>query len=261
MEELNALLRNAGDGLCVVFCYTKWCTPCKNIIPKFEEIHENLPEVTFLEIDMDHQTQIAFSYDIRAVPTFLFIRGGNILETLVGNNYELLLKFLEKYQQVETCEDAKYEGVKQITVDSSEQQGKTCVVELGKDTFTSQTESNAGQEPENLTFQECIEHPVKTGVDELIIRIVEEGEETEKQEISEKANKEITIKKIRSREQRAFQTGQGKSPRQEISSLRQIGQRKVIADKNRSSGVNKLLKYDGLLDELNSVRHTEQNNT
>lgn len=63
----------------------EWCGPCKGIAPILEELAiEYAGKVKFINVDID-KTEIAQKYAIRGVPTMLFIKDGQVVNTIVGS--------------------------------------------------------------------------------------------------------------------------------------------------------------------------------
>ncbi|XP_067012450.1 thioredoxin-2-like [Anabrus simplex] len=85
-RDFISKLDDAGDHLVVVDFYATWCGPCKMIAPKFDELADEYPEVTFLKVDVDECEDLAVEYEISAMPTFVFIRNKKKLESFSGAN-------------------------------------------------------------------------------------------------------------------------------------------------------------------------------
>lgn len=55
-----------------VFYFTaEWCQPCKQVKPIVEEIDRDNPEPIFQIIDIDDNKELANSFQIQAIPTFI----------------------------------------------------------------------------------------------------------------------------------------------------------------------------------------------
>ncbi|TKY69004.1 Thioredoxin H9 [Spatholobus suberectus] len=63
-----------------------WCGPCKTIAPYYSELSEKYPSIMFLLIDVDELTDFSTSWDIKATPTFFFLKDGKEVDKLVGAN-------------------------------------------------------------------------------------------------------------------------------------------------------------------------------
>ncbi|XP_028764457.1 thioredoxin H-type-like [Neltuma alba] len=81
------------DGKVVIANFSaSWCGPCRVIAPYFCELSEKYPSIMFLIIDVDELTDFSTSWDIKATPTFFFLRDGKQIDRLVGANKPELLK-------------------------------------------------------------------------------------------------------------------------------------------------------------------------
>ncbi|KAI4318932.1 hypothetical protein MLD38_032585 [Melastoma candidum] len=69
-----------------------WCGPCRMIAPLYTELSEKHPSIMFLLIDVDELTEFSTSWDIKATPTFFFLRNGQQIDKLVGANKPELQK-------------------------------------------------------------------------------------------------------------------------------------------------------------------------
>lgn len=72
------------DTTVLVDFYATWCTPCKMIAPHVEQLAEEFPALKVCRMDVDAAGAIALQYGVRSIPTLLFFRGGEVLETAVG---------------------------------------------------------------------------------------------------------------------------------------------------------------------------------
>ena len=66
-----------------------WCGPCKMFAPILEKINQNYdsnPEsnIDIKSIDIDVDPELASQYNIRSVPTTVFIKEGNVVLKKVG---------------------------------------------------------------------------------------------------------------------------------------------------------------------------------
>ena len=67
--------------------WAPWCGPCKAIAPILEELAVELSgqvQIAKLDIDVAGNDAIAAEYGVRAIPTMLLFKGGQLVETLVG---------------------------------------------------------------------------------------------------------------------------------------------------------------------------------
>lgn len=55
--------------------HATWCGPCIAIAPKFESLAKDYSSTsTFVKVDVDKASDISRAYQVRAMPTFVFIR-------------------------------------------------------------------------------------------------------------------------------------------------------------------------------------------
>ncbi|EDX01136.1 thioredoxin-T [Drosophila yakuba] len=96
--DLDKQLTLAEGKLVVIDFYANWCGPCKIIAPKLEELAEQYSDRTVvLKVNVDENEDIAIEYNVTSMPTFVFIRAGDVLDVFVGCNAEKLSKSMEKY--------------------------------------------------------------------------------------------------------------------------------------------------------------------
>ncbi|KAH8409269.1 hypothetical protein KR009_011676, partial [Drosophila setifemur] len=97
-DDLDVQLEQAQDKLVVIDFFANWCGPCKVIAPKLEELAQQYSDrVVVLKVNVDDNEDITVEYNITSMPTFVFIKGGVVLEFLVGGNSDKLAKFMEKF--------------------------------------------------------------------------------------------------------------------------------------------------------------------
>lgn len=75
----------------IIDFHAEWCGPCKlqkPILDKFAK--ENNIDVEY--VDVDENPEIAQKYGIRSVPTMIYVKNGEAVQTLVGLHKESLLK-------------------------------------------------------------------------------------------------------------------------------------------------------------------------
>ncbi|KAF2810423.1 putative thioredoxin [Mytilinidion resinicola] len=83
--QFNSLL--SSSRVVVVDFYADWCGPCKAIAPVYEQLSAQLSRpniVTFTKVNTDTQTQIAQSYGITAMPTFMIFKNGREVQKIRG---------------------------------------------------------------------------------------------------------------------------------------------------------------------------------
>ena len=75
----------ATPGLLMVDFWAQWCGPCRAIAPVLEELAEASDgRVTLAKVNVDENPGLAAKYDIRSIPTILFVAGGEVVDRIVG---------------------------------------------------------------------------------------------------------------------------------------------------------------------------------
>ncbi|KAI4355979.1 hypothetical protein L6164_000033 [Bauhinia variegata] len=94
------------DGRIVIANFSAtWCGPCKMVAPFFCELSEKYPSLMFLVVDVDELTDFSTSWEIKATPTFFFLKNGEQIDKLVGaNKPELQKKIVAITDSLVQCE-------------------------------------------------------------------------------------------------------------------------------------------------------------
>jgi len=91
--EFDAFIQasQADDEIAVVDFFATWCGPCKTLLNALEEEVEALEvtgKVRIAKIDVGNEAQLTTKYRIRALPTVLFFRNGEVVyEMRSGVNF------------------------------------------------------------------------------------------------------------------------------------------------------------------------------
>lgn len=61
-----------------------WCPPCRFIAPVFADMAKKFTNVVFFKIDVDELQSVAKEFKVEAMPTFVFMKEGEIVDRVVG---------------------------------------------------------------------------------------------------------------------------------------------------------------------------------
>lgn len=69
----------------VVDFYADWCGPCKMVAPIVEELATQFEgKVKIGKVNTDENRAVASKFNIMSIPTILFIKDGQVIDTSVG---------------------------------------------------------------------------------------------------------------------------------------------------------------------------------
>jgi thioredoxin 1 len=74
-----------ADTLALVDFYADWCGPCKMMAPVIDEIaNEFEGTVKVGKLNVDNSPSISSKYKVMTIPTLLFIKNGEVVDTIIG---------------------------------------------------------------------------------------------------------------------------------------------------------------------------------
>ncbi len=66
--------------------YATWCGPCKAIAPMIESLKSEFTgQVNVVKIDVDENPELAQLYNIKSLPTLMFFKNGDVINTIKGS--------------------------------------------------------------------------------------------------------------------------------------------------------------------------------
>jgi thioredoxin 1 len=65
--------------------WAEWCGPCKMIAPLLDEIaKEKAGAVKVAKVNIDENQSLSFRFNVRAIPTLLFFKDGEVRDQVTG---------------------------------------------------------------------------------------------------------------------------------------------------------------------------------
>lgn len=89
--HFSALL--SSTRIVVADFYADWCGPCRAIAPVYEQLSQQLSRpgaIAFAKVNVDEQKQIAQTYGITAMPTFMIFKAGRETKRIRGADVKAL---------------------------------------------------------------------------------------------------------------------------------------------------------------------------
>ena len=74
-----------SEKLSVIDFWAEWCGPCRAIGPVIEELSKEYDgKVNIGKVNVDTNPQVSMNYGITSIPAILFVKGGKVVDKLVG---------------------------------------------------------------------------------------------------------------------------------------------------------------------------------
>ncbi len=73
-----------SDKPVLVDFYAEWCGPCKRLGPMLEEFAQEHPDVRVVQVNVDKSSDLVGRYGVKAMPTLLVFRGGQLTSQNTG---------------------------------------------------------------------------------------------------------------------------------------------------------------------------------
>ena len=83
-QNFEAEVLNSDIPVMVDF-YANWCGPCKMMAPVVDKLSEELAgSMKICKVDVDDASGLAVRYRVMNIPSFLFFKNGELVDTVVG---------------------------------------------------------------------------------------------------------------------------------------------------------------------------------
>ncbi len=74
-----------SDKLSVVDFWAEWCGPCRLVGPIIDQLADEYEGRALIgKVNVDDNTNVSIKYNVKSIPTILFIKDGEVVERHVG---------------------------------------------------------------------------------------------------------------------------------------------------------------------------------
>jgi thioredoxin 1 len=86
-----------GRDIVVLDFYAKWCGPCMRMAPEFDALAGSRPDIVFAKVDVEEADEdLCKRFYVSALPTFVFMRRGQIAGRVEGADMSAIKSHIEK---------------------------------------------------------------------------------------------------------------------------------------------------------------------
>ncbi|KAI0788280.1 glutaredoxin [Fomes fomentarius] len=96
-EHFQNLLSEDLKRVSLINFWAPWAAPCKQMNEVVVELSKKYPEVLVLQVEAETQSDIAESFEVEAVPTFVILRGHTLLGRISGADAPALTKAISEH--------------------------------------------------------------------------------------------------------------------------------------------------------------------
>ena len=73
------------DVLTIVDFWAEWCGPCRMVAPIVKQLAgEYSDDIRVAKLDVDENPMTAQKFNVRSIPSILFFKGGELVDTVIG---------------------------------------------------------------------------------------------------------------------------------------------------------------------------------
>jgi len=99
--------------------WAEWCGPCKQFAPIFEKVAEKHPDIAFAKVDVEAEQELAGMFQVRSIPTIVFMREKIVVYANPGlipeSNLEEGIEQLKNLDMEQVRKDLEQQNAQQTT--------------------------------------------------------------------------------------------------------------------------------------------------
>lgn len=74
-----------NSGISLVDFWAPWCGPCRMLAPVIDELAGDFEgKANICKVNTDEEQDLAVKYGVRSIPTILFMKDGEVVDTMIG---------------------------------------------------------------------------------------------------------------------------------------------------------------------------------
>jgi len=102
VKLLNELDEIPQDKKVIIDFFAEWCGPCNRISPQYVELADKYTNIEFCKCDVDESSALSEAFNINALPSFVFLNDGKVVNKLEGADIDGLKKLIEELNNIKT---------------------------------------------------------------------------------------------------------------------------------------------------------------
>jgi thioredoxin 1 len=89
----------SSNAFVLVDFYADWCGPCRMMTPILASMETVHVGVKFVKVNVDNAAELARRFEVTAMPTFLAIQHGKVIDRVMGADRSSVERMLKQMKQ------------------------------------------------------------------------------------------------------------------------------------------------------------------